>query len=100
MTSADRTLVSLANTRFAERMGQFSADGRWVVYETNESDRTEIVTQAFPASRGTVPVSISGGTAPRWRAGGKEVYLAVPVNNLALDEALASPITLVFNWKP
>src|SRR5262249_61429256 len=30
------------NTPFEERLGQFSPDGRWVAYESNESGRFEI----------------------------------------------------------
>jgi Tol biopolymer transport system component len=147
MTGNDRTPFPVADSPFAERMGQFSPDGRWVAYETNESGRPEIMTRAFPKSSGAFPVSTGGGTAPRWRGDGKEIYfispdskmMAVPVetdgasfeagrpvalfstdivdqpfkaqytvsrdgrfllNNLQPEEASASPITLILNWKP
>ncbi len=32
MTGSDRTVFPVADTPFAERMGQFSPDGRWVAY--------------------------------------------------------------------
>jgi dipeptidyl aminopeptidase/acylaminoacyl peptidase len=39
MTGDDRTPVPVATTRFAEHMGEFSPNGRWVVFDTNESGR-------------------------------------------------------------
>jgi Tol biopolymer transport system component len=78
MTGSDRTPLAVVNSRFAERMGQFSPDGRWVAYETNESGRPEIMVQAFPKASGRFSVSTSGGTAPRWRADGTEIFFIAP----------------------
>src|SRR5205823_1831464 len=41
----ERKPVVVVNTAFDERHGQFSPDGRWVAYTTNESGRFEIVVQ-------------------------------------------------------
>ena len=81
MTGNERRKV-VANSMFEERAGQFSPDGRWVAYETNESGRFEVVVQSFPEPRGQSPVSTSGGTQPRWSADGREIYF------MALDETL------------
>jgi serine/threonine protein kinase len=88
MTGSDRTPLVVANSPFAERMGQFSPDGRWLAYETNESGRPEIVAQAFPMASGRFPVSTGGGTAPRWRADGNEIFFIAPDGVL-----MAVPIT-------
>src|SRR5262249_19249665 len=64
----------VAKTRFEELNGQFSPDGRWVAYETNESGQFEIVVQPFPEPSSKWQVSTGGGTQPRWRADGKELY--------------------------
>jgi hypothetical protein len=74
MTGADRTPVAVATTPFEEHMGEFSPDGRWVVYDTNESGRFEIVAQAFPQANERLPVSTVGGVEPRWSADGTEIY--------------------------
>jgi eukaryotic-like serine/threonine-protein kinase len=37
MSGADRTPIPVATTSFDENNGQFSPDGQWVAYETNES---------------------------------------------------------------
>jgi len=68
----------VANTQFEERSGQFSPDGRWVAYETNESGRFEVVVQSFPEPGARWPVSTSGGMYPRWSADGREIYFMTP----------------------
>jgi Tol biopolymer transport system component len=78
MTGNTRDPIAVANTPFEERLGQFSPDGRWIVYETNESGRREIVVRAFPASTAPVHISTNGGVAPRWSADGQEIYFVAP----------------------
>jgi Tol biopolymer transport system component len=71
-------------TPFQERGARFSPDGRWVVYESNESGRSEIYVRPFaaPTSGSAAPaggqwqVSGAGGTWPVWRADGREIYYA------------------------
>jgi Tol biopolymer transport system component len=75
---ADAKPILIANTPFEERNGQFSPDGKWVAYETNESGRFEIVVQPFPERSGKWQVSSNGGVQPRWRADGKELYFIAP----------------------
>jgi dipeptidyl aminopeptidase/acylaminoacyl peptidase len=74
MTGGDRAAIPVATTPFIERLGEFSPDGRWVAYETDESGQAEVVVQSFPAPGGRWPVSTDGGSAPRWRADGRELY--------------------------
>jgi Tol biopolymer transport system component len=66
------------NSRFEERMGQFSPDGRWVAYSSDESGPTEIYVRPFPASNGQWKASTTGGVTPRWRHDGKELYYIAP----------------------
>ena len=73
----------VVNTPFEESLAQFSPDGHWVAYQTNESSRFEIVVQPFPDARGIKwQVSTGGGVAPRWRADGKELYYVAPDSTL------------------
>jgi len=53
---------------------QFSPDGKWVAYASNESGRWEVYVTSFPDARGKWQVSINGGEQPRWRGDGKEIY--------------------------
>jgi Tol biopolymer transport system component len=89
MTGAGTTPIAVANTPFEERMGEFSPDGNWVVYETEEFGRAEIVARSFPASRGILHVSTNGGTAPRWSWDGKTIYFIAPDGKL-----MAVPVSL------
>ncbi|MDO8677103.1 MAG: protein kinase [Acidobacteriota bacterium] len=52
----------------------FSPDSRWVAYASNETSRPEIFVQNFPAAGGKFQVSVTGGTEPRWRRDGRELY--------------------------
>jgi Tol biopolymer transport system component len=61
------------NTEFDESNTQFSPDGRWVAYQTNESGRYEIYVTPFPGAGGKTQVSAGGGRLPRWRPDGKEL---------------------------
>ena len=54
--------------------GNFSPDGRFIAYSSNESGRFEVYVQTFPAAAQKSVVSTSGGYEPRWRADGGEIY--------------------------
>lgn len=56
------------------RNGQFSPDGRWVAYASNETGKWEIYVTSFPDAHGKWQISIGGGEQPRWRADGKELF--------------------------
>jgi len=72
--------------RFNENQGQFSPNGRWVAYVSNESGQNEVyvreVATDFSSGSasvgGSVLVSRGGGTAPRWRGDGREIFYLAP----------------------
>jgi Tol biopolymer transport system component len=86
---SDHKAIPVAKTQFDEFNGQFSPDGRFVAYQTNESQQFEVVVQAFPEPTGKWQVSTAGGTQPRWRADGKELYFIAPAGKL-----MAVPISV------
>ena len=47
MTGSDRTPIVVAKDRSAEVTGQFSPDGRWVAYDTNESANFKSLSNPF-----------------------------------------------------
>jgi dipeptidyl aminopeptidase/acylaminoacyl peptidase len=91
----DRTAAPFLQTQFNEYQGQFSPDGRWVAYVSDESGRPEVYVQPFStSSRGgeRVTISNSGGTQPRWRPDGKEIfYVASSQAIMAVDVTPAAP---------
>jgi Tol biopolymer transport system component/tRNA A-37 threonylcarbamoyl transferase component Bud32 len=61
-------------TKAIETNGQISPDGKWVAYASNESGNWEIYVTTFPIAAGKWQVSRGGGTEPRWRGDGKEIF--------------------------
>ena len=59
---------------FGAGSAQFSPNGRYVAYESNETGRDEIYVQTFPQHTGRWEISISGGAEPMWRRDGKELF--------------------------
>ena len=100
----NKPLIPVARTNFDERTGQFSPDGRWVAYESNESGRFEVYVQSFPAPTTKLPVSPAGGSQMRWRADGKELFyvaadgrlmsVAVQLPSAGQPIGLGSPVPL------
>ena len=57
-----------------EYQGQFSPDGRWITFTSNESGREEVYVQAFPNAKTRQLVSTGGGNYPRWGKKGSELF--------------------------
>lgn len=73
---SDSHPLVLAHTKGNEDQGQFSPDGHWVAYTSNESGLSEIYVIPFPpaANSGKWMVSRGGGVMPRWRRDGKALF--------------------------
>jgi Tol biopolymer transport system component len=69
------------------RNAQFSPDGRWIAYASNETGSMEIYVSPYPSVNTKWQVSNAGGQEPRWRKDGQELFylsaegkmMAVPV---------------------
>jgi serine/threonine-protein kinase len=59
---------------FGESNAQFSPDGRFVAYSSNESGGWAIYVRPFPTGSGKWQVSETGANEPRWSADGKELF--------------------------
>jgi len=100
----DRKPVPVVQTNFNEGGGQFSPNGKWIAYQSNESGRLEIYLQAFPGPRGRSLISITGGAQVRWRPDGKELFyisldsrlMAVPIQFSSNSQAVeaGAPVPL------
>jgi serine/threonine protein kinase len=77
-----------------ELWGQFSPDGHWVAYESNETGRYEIYVRPFPSQGGPVPISTAGGVYPRWSRDGKELYFIAPDAKLLAVQIRATETTV------
>jgi eukaryotic-like serine/threonine-protein kinase len=70
------------------RNAQFSPDGKWVAYSSNETGNWEVYVSPFPNGTSKWQVSRGGGE-PRWRRDGKELFY------LSADgKMMAAPVRL------
>ncbi len=91
----------LLHTSNRETDATFSPDGSWVTYVSDESGRSEVYLQPFQRLGEKRRISVSGGSLPRWRADGRELYylgadnqlMAVPVES-GTSVKLGAPETL------
>ena len=79
---ANRKPEIYQRTPFNEHHGHLSSDGRWMAYASDESGRWEVYVGAFPPTGGRSQISTGGGSEPRWRADGKELFYATPDGSL------------------
>jgi serine/threonine-protein kinase len=52
----------------------FSPDGHWLAYGSDESGRQEIYVRPFPGPGGKLQISIDGGIEPVWSRNGRELF--------------------------
>jgi eukaryotic-like serine/threonine-protein kinase len=77
----DRQPRAFVATPFDERSAQFSPDGRWVAYVSDEPGRAEVYLAAFPEGA-RIRVSTEGGSQPKWSADGRELFYIAPGRKL------------------
>jgi hypothetical protein len=63
--------------QYSDVAGDFSPDGHWLAYQSNESGKFEVYVRAFPppasGQGGKWQISNSGGTVPKWLRNGREL---------------------------
>jgi eukaryotic-like serine/threonine-protein kinase len=100
-TDAHKPTLFLS-TAANEMWGQFSPDGRWIAYQSNETGRFEIYVRPFPGPGAPIPISTAGGIYARWSGDGKELYyiapdatlMAVRIRRTPTSIAADAPVTL------
>jgi eukaryotic-like serine/threonine-protein kinase len=78
----DRKPVPFVHSAFNETDARFSPDGRWVAFVSDESGRSRVYVQPLQGSGEKWPISTAGGSRPRWRRDGKELYYLAADNKL------------------
>ena len=68
----------LSNGSGNQSNGQFSPDGKWVAYASDESSNSEIYVTNYPGASGKWQVSRGGGREPRWSGDGKVIFYIGP----------------------
>ena len=70
--TAPRNLLA---TDFDEKAIDLSPDGRWLLYESDETGRNEIYVRPFPnVDDDKITVSEDGGVMPKWSGRGGEIF--------------------------
>src|SRR5260370_41832611 len=78
------------HSEFNEHSGQFSPDGRFVAYVSDQSGSYEVYVSSFPDPHAVrLPISHGGGYQPRWRRDGKELlYFSEDGKLMSVDVTL------------
>ena len=100
----DNQTFPFARTKLAQREAQFSPNGQWVAYQSNETGRFEIYLRPFSDDgRTRITVTSTGGVQVRWRRDGRELFyfgldntlMAVPIQVSQTGDLLpGSPVRL------
>jgi Tol biopolymer transport system component len=96
----DRKPIAFLRTQFNERSGQFSPDGHWIAYTSDESGSDQIYVREFSSgsaqgssvAAGKWLISKDGGTDPRWRGDGRELFYVASDGKLMSVDISAKPV--------
>ena len=74
LSTGDRKTRAVIHTAANEMTPEFSPDGRWLAYVSNESRRNEVYVQPYPGPGERHLISTNGGAQPAWSATGRELF--------------------------
>ena len=74
---AEKKFTPLLTSEFNEWLGTFSPDGKWFVYQSDETGKYEVYIRPTDGSPSKWQVSTSGGSSPRWLNNGKEIMYSL-----------------------
>jgi serine/threonine protein kinase len=103
--TGERKPFAFVATPADERFPRFSPNGKWIVYQSNETGRYEVYARPFAggpaAPEGKIQLSDNGGEFPVWRADGQELFYlsrgimySVATRNLGQSGATPRPSRL------
>jgi len=72
--AGDRKPVAYLKAPGQQVYAQFSPDGRLVAYASDQQGQSEIFVATVPPSGALWQISTGGGSMPRWRRDGRELY--------------------------
>jgi Tol biopolymer transport system component/predicted Ser/Thr protein kinase len=97
---SDHQRTRLLGTEFNESQAQFSPDSRWIAYTSDASGGNEVYVRAFPDAKEDFVISKGGGSSPRWRDDGKELYYISPDGKVMEVELTAGVLFQAGTPKP
>jgi hypothetical protein len=98
----NRTASPLIRSTFVDNQPQVSPDGRWIAYASDQSSRNDVYIEPFPPRGAKWQLSAEGGTQPRWRRDGKELFyrttegaiMSVPISASGDTLEISTPVPL------
>ena len=93
----DHQPFPFSQTKFRELGGVFSPDARWIAYQSDDSGSYQVYVQSFPPSGGKWQISSEGGSFPRFRRDGKELFYLAANGKLMAVEVKANTSGLEFS---
>jgi serine/threonine protein kinase len=92
----DRKLVTYFDPGYSILGTTVSPNGRWIAFTSNQSRRREVFVIGFPEPGTPRQVSLAGGTQPRWRSDGRELFFLSPDSKLMAVDVNASDGDITF----
>jgi eukaryotic-like serine/threonine-protein kinase len=92
LNSSERKPVPFLQSAANEHWARLSPDGRWMAYVSDGAGRDEVYVRPFPSGDGQWQISSAGGTEPRWRRDGKELFF-IAADGSMMAAAVASETT-------
>jgi len=97
--------TGLVASSFDETYPTVSPDGRWMAYVSDESGSNEVYVTTFPEPARRWQISTDGGTYPRWRDDGSELFFVRAGGDLHVSEIdgsgqalVVGEISHIFSW--
>jgi dipeptidyl aminopeptidase/acylaminoacyl peptidase len=98
--TGERKAFAVVQSSFDKIEGQFSPNGQWLAYASNESGRYEVYVRPFPEAGEKRQVSAAGGVQPRWRRDGHELFYVAPDGQLMAVPISVAPGTQALEARP
>ena len=73
-----RKVTPFLNSKANQMYPEFSPDGHWMAYTSDESGRMEVYVRPFPGRGGKWQLSAEGGSSPLWSRDGKRLSYVGP----------------------
>jgi hypothetical protein len=87
--TGEATLRRLIGMPAPTDQSQVSPDGHWVAFQSVGTDPVHLYVAEFPSFSGRRQVSIAGGSQPRWRGDGKELFY-IAADNMMMSVEVRS----------
>jgi hypothetical protein len=73
-SSSEGRTEPFLHTRYCKHSPEFSPDGSWLVYSSDQSGQEEVYVRPYPGPGRAVQISVRGGKSPAWSSDGREIF--------------------------